>query len=113
MYTDSQIIKYRRKYPLQITKMLPDIDLHLDYLESELDRLETKGIRAAVFTVKNPDWNCPKIVLMRMVYKDDMYIEKHFTLEYHKLKKVVDKRGKSILADQDCWRYRKKCLRAV
>ena len=114
MYNDTQIVKYRRKYPLQITKMLPDIDFHLDYLETELDRLEAKGIRAAIFIVKNPEWDSDKIVLMRMVYDDDIHIEKTVcNLNHYSVKKYIDKKGKSILADKDCWRYRQKILRSV
>jgi len=41
IYEDHEIVKTRRSYPLQITKLLPDLDYIRDDLESELERLTT------------------------------------------------------------------------
>lgn len=103
-YKDKQIVAFRRKYPLQVTKMLPDIEDNMDYLEQELAIFKSKGIRAAIFQVRHDKWQEPRIVLMREVYDDDIHKEP-YALGYreYKLKKYISKKGKLVLADRFCW----------
>lgn len=114
MYKDNQIVQFRREYPMQISKVLSDIDYNMDYLESELEIFEKKGIRAAIFMIKKKEWQDDRIVLMRMVYDDDAHIEKYIgDLKMYSMKDYVDKKGKSVLADKFCWQCRKRMVRSV